>query len=70
MSIKKKFPVKDGWLHGKFDIEKGTELSQDICLKFFGVKDTSLYEVGYFKHYKTVVRICFRKKRNADAAVA
>lgn len=70
MSKKNEFPVKDGWLHCKFSIEPGTELTERICLQFLGFKDPSECEVAYLKHYKTVVRMCFRKKRNADAAVA
>lgn len=63
MSSEAKFPQKDGWLHGKLTIEKGTELSQEVVIKFFTGDDPDLYEVADFKHFKTVVRIIFRKIR-------
>lgn len=65
MSSKTTYPQKDGWLHGKLTIEKGTNLPQDVVVKFFTGDDPDLYEVAEFKHFKTVIRIIFRKIRKA-----
>lgn len=71
MSMKDKYPTIDGWLHLRLSIVPGTKVTQELCLKFCGIKDLDNYEIAEFKHYKTVVRMVFRKiKDKADTKVS
>lgn len=58
-----KYPANQGWVKGKLNIEPGTQLSQAQVVKFCTGGNPDDYEVPEFKHFKTVIRIVFRRKR-------
>lgn len=60
--MKKQFPIKDGWLHAGLKIQPGTKLTRFEVLEFCTAGPIDEYEIGFFKHFKTIVRICFRRR--------
>lgn len=64
-SIKSNYPAHDGWLHCKFNFNKGESMTEDELKKalLLGNHEAD-YEFALVKSYKTVGRVIFRKKRS------
>jgi hypothetical protein len=64
----KRFPVNEGWITAKLSIVPGTIVTESAAIRLCTMgEDPENFEVGAFKHFKTVVRIAFRRKQDDSA---
>lgn len=63
MTLKKQFPIKDGWLHLKITLKRGVTFTEDDVRKYlsmFGSKDA---EIGHIDVSRNPVVVAYREKK-------
>lgn len=63
MTLKKQFPIKDGWLHMKITLKRGVTFTEDDVRKYlamFGGKDA---EIGHIDVSRNPVVVAYREKK-------
>ena len=63
MTLKKQFPIKDGWLHLKITLKRGVTFTEEDVRKYLGMFGGKDAEIGHIDVSRNPVVAAYREKK-------